>query len=85
MKKIHSGRLRAIGYDAPTQVLCVELDDGERLEYERFTPEMWRRFSASSAPWSYYCDHIRDELTPRRTFRAPAATPARRNPLDDLF
>lgn len=32
MKKINSGKLRAIGYDARARVLQVQLDDGSTLQ-----------------------------------------------------
>jgi hypothetical protein len=82
MQKTNSGRLRAIGFDAKTRRLRVQMDDGSLLEYDNFTPEMWRRLSSSTAPWSYYRDNIEEELHPRRV---SAAGPAKRNPLDDLF
>ena len=85
MKRISSGRLRAIGYDEKTRCLRVELDNGELLEYDRITREMWVRLSASTAPWSYYCDNIQDELTPRHVGTAGVDGPKKRNPLDDLF
>jgi hypothetical protein len=73
-----------LGYDATGRTLRVELESGEWLEYDRFTLEMWRRFSESTSPWSYYCDNIQDELTPRRLARAESAA-KKKNPLDDLF
>lgn len=85
MKKISSGRLRGIGYDEKARCLRIELDNGELLEYDRITLEMWRRFSASASPWSYYCDNIQDELTPRRLADADSAATKKKNPLDDLF
>lgn len=33
MKKINSGKLRAIGYDARARMLQVQLDDGSMLQY----------------------------------------------------
>jgi hypothetical protein len=33
MKKINSGRLRAIGYDVRAWFLQVQLDDGSTLQY----------------------------------------------------
>jgi KTSC domain len=33
MKKINSGRLRAIGYDTCARMLQVQLDDGSTLQY----------------------------------------------------
>lgn len=85
MKRISSGRLRGIGYDEKARCLRIELDNGERLEYDGFTREMWIRFSSSSSPWSYYCDNLRDELTPRRLASADVPDAQKKNPLDDLF
>lgn len=90
MKKISSGRLRGLGYDEQARCLRVQLDNGELLEYDGITREMWTRLSSSTAPWSYYCDHLQDELTPRRiaTERRPAGADfsvTKKNPLDDLF
>lgn len=82
MKRISSGRLRGIGYDEKARRLRVELDNGELLEYDRITLEMWLRLSSSTSPWSYYSDNIQDELTPRRL--GASGTPSK-NPLDDLF
>ena len=84
MKKCSSGRLRGIGYDEQTRCLRVQLDNGELLEYDRITLEMWRRLSASASPWSYYCDNIQVELTPRRLTSAELSAP-KKNSLDDLF
>lgn len=84
MRKISSGRLRGLGYDEKTRRLRVELDNGELLEYDRITREMWRRFSSSASPWSYYRDNIEEELTPRHLGTASGGA-AKPNPLDDLF
>ena len=91
IRKISSGRLRGIGYDEKARCLRLEFDNGEVLEYDGITREMWMRFSSSASPWSYYSDHLRDELTPRkvsnncRTAGADFSAPAKKNPLDDLF
>lgn len=84
LRKIRAGRLRGIGYDEKMRVLRVELDNGEQLEYDKITLEMWRRLSESTAPWSYYSDNIQDELTPRRIAGSSPAS-KKNNPLDDLF
>ena len=89
MRKLSAGRLRGLGYDEQSRCLRVELDDGSLLEYDGIALEMWRRLTASTAPWSYYCDNIRDELTPRpvgggRPASAEFPT-GKKNPLDDLF
>lgn len=91
MKRISSGRLRGIGYDEKARCLRVELANGELLEYDGITREMWIRFSSSTSPWSYYCDNLQDELTPRRLAEGRHAAGADvsaakpKNPLDDLF
>ena len=49
MKKINSGRLRAIGYDARARMLQVQLDDGSTLQYGGVGEDTWRRLSSSGA------------------------------------
>ncbi len=66
MKKISSGKLRAIGYDSRARVLQVQLDDGTTLQYSGVGEEMWRRLSSSGSAWSYYRDNIEEEFTARR-------------------
>ncbi len=83
MKKISSGKLRAIGYDARTRLLHVQLDDGTTLQYSAVGEETWRRLSSSSSAWSYYRDNIEEEFTAKRV--SSAGTTAGKNPLDDLF
>ncbi|HEU0283230.1 MAG TPA: KTSC domain-containing protein [Gallionella sp.] len=83
MKKISSGKLRAIGYDARARLLQVQLDDGSTLQYANVGEEMWRRLSSSGSAWSYYRDNIEEEFTAKRVSSSPTV-PAR-NSLDDLF
>ena len=82
MKKINSGRLRAIGYDARARVLQIQLDDGNTLQYGGVGEDTWRRFSSSGAAWSFYRDNIEEEFAAKRV---SGAAPAARNPLDELF
>lgn len=82
MKRISSGKLRAIGYERPTRVLRVELDDGSVIDYPGVGEEIWRRLSGSSSAWSYYRDNIEEEFPGRRV---AARQGEKRNPLDDLF
>jgi hypothetical protein len=49
MKKINSGKLRAIGYDARARMLQVQLDDGSTLQYGGVGEDTWRRLSSSGA------------------------------------
>ncbi|MBI1173927.1 MAG: KTSC domain-containing protein [Sideroxydans sp.] len=85
MKKINSGRLRAVGYDARARMLQVRLDDGSVLQYGGVGDEAWRRFSTSGSAWSYYRDNIEEEYTAQRIAPDTAGAPAGRNPLDELF
>lgn len=82
MKKINSGKLRAIGYDARTRVLRVQFDDGSTLQYAGVGEETWRSLSSSGAAWSYYRDNIEEEFTAKRV---SGNAPASKNPLDELF
>lgn len=84
MKRIHSGRLRAIGYDARGRQLQVELDDGTVLLYANVGGEIWRRLSSSGSAWSYYRDNIEEEFAARRITGGNANEP-KKNPLDDLW
>lgn len=82
MKRINSGKLRAIGYEARERTLRVEFDDGSVIDYAGVGDEIWRRLSGSASAWSYYRDNIEEEFSGRRA----AATPRMKsNPLDDLF
>lgn len=82
MKRISSGKLRAIGYEARERILRVELDDGSVIDYAGVGDEVWRRLSNSGSAWSYYRDKIEEEFSGRK-----AAKPAQQksNPLDELF
>jgi hypothetical protein len=83
MKKISSGRLRAIGYDDRARLLRVQMDNGTTLEYSGVGRDIWQRLSTSASPWSYYRDNIEEEFSARQ---APSqAAGAKGNPLDDLF
>jgi hypothetical protein len=82
MKKINSGRLRAIGYDARARLLQVQLDDGSTLQYGGVGEETWRSLSSSGSAWSYYRDNIEEEFTAKRV---SGSAPAGNNPLDELF
>ncbi|MBS1155755.1 MAG: hypothetical protein H6R07_1679 [Proteobacteria bacterium] len=82
MKRINSGRLRAIGYEPRQRTLRVELDDGSVIDYAGVGDEVWRKLSNSAAAWSYYRDKIEEEFSGRRAAGSSAKKP---NPLDDLF
>jgi len=82
MKKINSGKLRAIGYDARTRMLQVQLDDGSTLQYGGVGEETWRSLSSSGAAWSYYRDNIEEEFAAKCVSGSALAV---KNPLDELF
>ena len=82
MKKINSGRLRAIGYDARARMLQVQLDDGSTLQYNGVGEDTWRRLSSSGAAWSFYRDNIEEEFA---AARVSGSAPAGKNLLDELF
>ena len=82
MKKINSGKLRAIGYDARARMLQVQLADGSTLQYGAVGEETWRSLSSSGAAWSYYRDNIEEEFAAKRV---SGNAPASKNPLDELF
>lgn len=84
MKKISSGKLRGIGYDARARVLQVQLDDGSVLQYSGVGEEAWRKLSTSGSAWSYYRDNIEEEFTATRVSDAPPGG-NKPNPLDELF
>ena len=85
MKRVSSGKLRAIGYDQATRTLRVQLDDGATLEYDGVGAEIWRRLSTSGSPWSIYRDNVEEEFTARRVATTDFSAAPKTNPLDDLF
>lgn len=84
MKRISSGKLRAIGYDAGARKLRVQFDDGTTLEYSGVGAEIWRRLSTSASAWSVFRDNIEEEFTGRPVASDSNDSP-KKNPLDDLF
>jgi len=82
MKKINSGKLRAIGYDKRAHLLQVQLDDGSTLQYSGIGEEAWRRLSSSGSAWSFYRDNVEEEFTAKRV---SGNAPVSKNPLDELF
>ena len=84
MKRISSGKLRAIGYEPCERRLRVELDNGQLIDYTSVGEEIWRRLLTSGSAWSFYRDNIEEEFAGKAV--AAAGDDARRpNPLDELF
>ena len=65
MKRMSGGSLRAAGYDEREKKLVVELTAGT-FEYAGVTPEVWRRFSTASSPWSFFRDNVEEEYAAKR-------------------
>lgn len=84
MKRINSGKLRAIGYEPRDRRLRVELDNGQLIDYLGVGEELWRRLSTSGSAWSVYRDNIEEEFAARPVAPDDGAA-KKRNPLDDLF
>lgn len=85
MKRISSGKLRAIGYEPRERRLRVELDTGQLIDYAGVGEEIWRRLSSSGSAWSFYRDNIEEEFAAKPVAAPPADGAQRANPLDDLF
>lgn len=66
MKKVNSGKLRAIGYDHAKRVLQVQMDDGSVLQFEGVSDDVYRRLSSSSSMWSFFRDNIEEEFSVRK-------------------
>ena len=81
MKRINSGKLRAVGYDARARTLHVEFDNGSVIDYAGVGDEIWRRLSSSSSAWSYFRDNVEEEFSGRP---AAADKQTKTNPLDEL-
>ncbi len=84
MKRITSGRLRAIGYDAGARLLRIQFDDGTTRQYGGIGPEVWLRLSTAASAWSVFRDNIEEEFSATPVSASTKAA-GRRNPLDDLF
>jgi KTSC domain len=74
--------MRAIGYEARTRLLQVQLDNGNTLQYSGVGEDLWRRLSNSGAAWSFYRDNIEEEFTAKKI---SANAVAGKKPLDELF
>jgi len=65
-KKVSSSQIRAVGYDAGSQVLEVEMSDGTVWQYSRVPTEVHRRLMAAPTIASYYRDNIEEEYSRKR-------------------
>jgi proteasome lid subunit RPN8/RPN11 len=65
MKKLSTGPLRGMGYDAAARKMVIETTTG-KFEYTNISPEFYRRFATASSPLSFYRDNIEEEMSGRK-------------------
>jgi hypothetical protein len=65
-KRVNSSKIRSVGYDEKSQVLEVELTNGQVFQYVKVYPEVYRRFMAAPNPTAFFDDKIDEEYTGRR-------------------
>ncbi len=65
-KRVNSSKIRSIGYDEKSQVLEVELSNGQVFQYSKVYPEVHRRFMNAPNPTSFFDDKIAEEYTGKR-------------------
>ena len=65
-KRVHSSRLRGVGYDARNEVLEIEFSNCQVWQYSRVSPEVHRRLMAAPNPTSFFDDRIAEDSSGRR-------------------
>ncbi len=65
-KRVNSSKLRSVGYDEKSQILEIELANGQLWQYSKVSPEIYRRLMASPSPTSFYDDRIVEDYSGRR-------------------
>lgn len=65
-KRISSGNIRAVGYDARSRMLEIEFSSGSIVQYSGVSDEVHRRFLNSPSPGSYFRDHIEENFSSKR-------------------
>ena len=65
-KRVNSSRLRSVGYDEKSQILEVEMSNGQVFQYSQVYPEVYRGFMAAPNPTTFFDDKIAEEYTPKR-------------------
>jgi hypothetical protein len=65
-KKVSSGQIRSVGYEARSQTLEVEMSDGTIWQYTGVPSEVHRRLMAAPTIASYYRDQIEEDYSRRR-------------------
>jgi KTSC domain-containing protein len=65
-KRVNSSKIRSIGYDEKSQVLEVEMSNGQVFQYSKVYPEVHRRFMNAPNPTSFFDDKIAEEYAAKR-------------------
>ena len=65
-KRVNSGTIRSVGYDAAQRTLEIEFTGGSIVQYVNVPAEVHRRFLAAPTQASFFRDNIEEEFTARR-------------------
>jgi YD repeat-containing protein len=65
-KKVSSGQIRSVGYDASSQTLEVEMSDGTIWQYSPVPSEVHRRLMAAPVIATYYRDNVEEDYSRKR-------------------
>lgn len=65
-KRISSGNIRSVGYDARSRVLEIEFSSGSIIQYSGVSDEIHRRFVNSPSPGSYFRDNVEENFSSKR-------------------
>jgi len=65
-KRVNSSKIRSIGYDEKSQILEIEMSNGQLWQYSGVSPEVHRRFMAAPNPTSFFEDRIAEDYSGKR-------------------
>lgn len=65
-KRVNSSSIRSVGYDANSQTLEIEFNNGSISQYSRVSPEVYRRLMAAPSVASYFKDQIEESYSAKR-------------------
>lgn len=65
-KRISSGNIRTVGYDARSRMLEIEFSSGSIVQYSGVSDEVHRRLLNSPSPGSYFRDQIEENFSSKR-------------------
>lgn len=65
-KRINSGTLRAVGYDARSRVLEIEFTNGSVIQYTGVGDDLHRGLMSAPSAASYFKDRIEEDFPSRR-------------------